>query len=185
MFFRRSQRCATRGPIARFLRSFRRLKLPGLWRVLSGCAFFVFVLQLLMHFSVLPLLACRVATLFLFSSMPLLVAAPAESTAPTNPPPRGWPANAFLPLTDARVAALPTEQQPAWLSYLHTSRERKQLSARESAPSPSHAGANTSTGASRSQGLKLEAACRLVCFGGGAHDCRSRCRMAVACWRLG
>src|SRR6185436_14699095 len=41
--------------------------------------------------------------------------------------PRPWPADAFLPVTPERIAALPAADQPAWREYWEESQARKKL----------------------------------------------------------
>lgn len=41
--------------------------------------------------------------------------------------PRPWPADAFLPVTPERIAALPETEQPAWRAYWEKSQARQQL----------------------------------------------------------
>src|SRR4051812_4803699 len=41
--------------------------------------------------------------------------------------PRAWPADQFLPITEARIAALPVTEQPAWRAYWVASAERSSL----------------------------------------------------------
>ena len=53
----------------------------------------------------------------------LLAALPAFAAEP----PRPWAADAFLPLTAERIAALPTAQQPPWRAYWDKSVERSKL----------------------------------------------------------
>src|SRR3954468_12286907 len=44
--------------------------------------------------------------------------------APSTPPPRPWEPDAFLPVTEERIAALPAADQPAWRGYWQASVER-------------------------------------------------------------
>ena len=41
--------------------------------------------------------------------------------------PRSWPANAFLPVTPERIAALPAAEQPAWRAYWEKSQTQEKL----------------------------------------------------------
>ena len=41
--------------------------------------------------------------------------------AADTPPPRPWEPDAFLPVTEARIAALPAAAQPAWRAYWQAS----------------------------------------------------------------
>lgn len=50
-----------------------------------------------------------------------LVAAFSLATAMETPPPRPWEPDAFLPVTEARIAALPAAEQPAWRAYWQAS----------------------------------------------------------------
>lgn len=45
----------------------------------------------------------------------------------STPPPRPWTADAFLPVTAERIAALPAPEQPAWRAYWQASAERSKL----------------------------------------------------------
>ena len=58
-----------------------------------------------------------------FRRLPLLVAAGAVSAfaSDATPPPRPWEPNAFRPVTEARIAALPAAAQPAWRAYWQAS----------------------------------------------------------------
>ena len=59
------------------------------------------------------------------SLIPLCVAGLSVLTlakaADNIPPPRPWEPDAFLPVTEARIAALPATEQPAWRAYWQTS----------------------------------------------------------------
>lgn len=60
----------------------------------------------------------RLLAAFCVASVSLLAStARAEST----PPPRPWEPDAFLPLTEARIAKLPAAEQPAWRAYWQAS----------------------------------------------------------------
>lgn len=74
-------------------------------------------------------------------------------------PPKSWPADAFLPLTAARIAALPAAQRPAWASYWATSlAQTKLLPERDLAEHSSNKPLATAPlGASYSKGVDLAA----------------------------
>jgi PelA/Pel-15E family pectate lyase len=59
------------------------------------------------------------------SLIPLCVAGLSVLTlakaAETVPPPRPWEPDAFLPVSEARIAALPASEQPAWRAYWQAS----------------------------------------------------------------
>lgn len=122
-----------------------------------------------MPFSAKPLLARRTSPLIaaglfgcgLLASIVSTAAAAEESpaTAPTQAP-SAWPADAFLPLTEQRIAALPAGEQQAWLDYWRASTARAKLApVREiNEPVLSIGQAPRSGGASRSRGLRLRAA---------------------------
>ncbi|HVS51393.1 MAG TPA: pectate lyase [Opitutaceae bacterium] len=74
-------------------------------------------------------------------------------------PPKSWPADAFLPLTAARIAALPAAQRPAWERYWEISlAQTKLLPARDLAEHSSNKPLDTAPlGASYSKGVDLGA----------------------------
>jgi PelA/Pel-15E family pectate lyase len=74
-------------------------------------------------------------------------------------PPKPWPAEAFLPLTTARIAALPTVDQAVWRSFWEKSiTRRRTLSARDLTDySPLQPVSTPPAGASYSRGLDLDA----------------------------
>jgi PelA/Pel-15E family pectate lyase len=55
-----------------------------------------------------------------------LIALWSKAAEPT-PPPRPWEPDAFLPVTEARIAALPAAGQAAWRAYWQASAERSAL----------------------------------------------------------
>lgn len=93
--------------------------------------------------------------------IPCLSAAIANESAPIAQvaTPRAWPTDAFLPLTEKRIAALPASEQTAWLAYWQASRALAKLTAnRETTDrSPPKRAPGEPTGASRSRGLRLRA----------------------------
>ena len=101
-----------------------------------------------------PLRAVRLILLFCLALTARTLAADAAT-----PTPRPWEADAFLPLNEARIAALPAAEQPAWRAYWAASAERsKLLPARDlvdhSATKPL---AGPPIGSSYSKGVKLGA----------------------------
>lgn len=61
--------------------------------------------------------------------------APALPALATDvPPPRHWEPDAFLPVTEARIAALPAAEQPAWRAYWQASVQRARPPSRPTDP---------------------------------------------------
>jgi PelA/Pel-15E family pectate lyase len=58
----------------------------------------------------------------------------AGAHAADAPPPRPWAPDAFLPVTEARIAALPAAEQPAWRAYWQASTSRTRPSTRPTDP---------------------------------------------------
>ncbi|ACB73670.1 pectate lyase [Opitutus terrae] len=75
------------------------------------------------------------------------------------PPPRGWPAEPFAPLTPERIAALPAAERAAWETYWQQSeRLASELPARAHADaSPLQPMSGPPKGGIHSKGLRLEA----------------------------
>jgi PelA/Pel-15E family pectate lyase len=83
--------------------------------------------------SALPRPALISAAAFAASTA-LAVNIPDEFPAHASPPaergaeaPHAWPADAFLPVTADRIAALPASEQPVWRAYLAASQKRAAL----------------------------------------------------------
>lgn len=86
--------------------------------------------------------------------------ATAAALPPEPPiPATSWPKDAFLPLTEARIAALPAAEQTAWRNYWQTSLAyEKKLPRRNLADfSPMQPLPNPPQGASHSRGARLDA----------------------------
>src|SRR6188768_1776095 len=54
---------------------------------------------------------------FLFRLVLLATGIFSSASAADVPPPRPWEPDAYLPVTEARIAALPAAEQPAWQAY--------------------------------------------------------------------
>jgi PelA/Pel-15E family pectate lyase len=74
-------------------------------------------------------------------------------------PPRPWPPNQFAPVTLKRIAALPTEAQPAWRTYWETSQALAKLAPAPTAPdfSPLQPLTSPLKGGRHTRGLRLDA----------------------------
>lgn len=87
------------------------------------------------------------------------VSAPSARAAAASEAPRPWPPDQFLPVTEARIAALPAADQPAWRAYWEISQKRRALL--PAFDSEDHAPTTPSSGppvpSTYSQGLKLNA----------------------------
>src|SRR4051812_2918275 len=59
---------------------------------------------------------------------------PCARAASATPPPRPWEANAFLPVTEERLAALPAADQPAWRPYWQASTSHARPAAKPTDP---------------------------------------------------
>ena len=106
-------------------------------------------------------LAQRLASLLAFVpfTVGLGVTTPSVGAATQSDPPRQWAPNAFLPLTEARIAALPPAEQPPWRASWQASQERaRPLSPRDLAD---HSSTVPSDGppipSTYSQGVRLDA----------------------------
>ncbi|HWA88154.1 MAG TPA: pectate lyase, partial [Opitutus sp.] len=80
------------------------------------------------------------------------------SLALATRPPHGWPPNAFLPLTAARIAALPAGERPAWEAYWSASEKLNRRMPHRPGPdaSPSHPLASPPKGGLHTKGLRLD-----------------------------
>ncbi len=58
----------------------------------------------------------------------------ASHAADPTPPPRPWEPDAFLPVTAARIAALPAAEQPAWRAYWQASSSHARPAAKPTDP---------------------------------------------------
>jgi len=101
------------------------------------------------------------APIHAFRRLLLLCAAGVVSAlaADSVPSPRPWEPDAFLPVTEARIAALPAADQPAWRAYWTASTERsRRLPERDLVDhSPSKPLPGQPIGASYSKGVRLGA----------------------------
>ena len=70
------------------------------------------------------LLLCATGTVSVFAALPSLALAKEGDAAPT---PHIWGAEAFQPVTEERIVALPAAEQPAWRAYWQASAERSKL----------------------------------------------------------
>src|SRR6478735_5933893 len=58
--------------------------------------------------------------------------------AADTPPPRPWEPDAFLPITEARLAALPAAEQPAWRAYWQASASHARPATKPTDPVENH-----------------------------------------------
>jgi hypothetical protein len=105
-----------------------------------------------------PLASPRLAAVT-FAALFAAVVVPSVQAAAATDAPRPWPPDQFLPVTEARIAALPTTEQPAWRAYWEISQKRRALL--PAFDSEDHSPTTPSSGppvpSTYSQGLKLNA----------------------------
>jgi PelA/Pel-15E family pectate lyase len=105
-----------------------------------------------------PLAPARLAAVVFAASL-AVAAFSSVQAATASDAPRPWPADQFLPVTEARIAALPAAEQPAWRAYWAASQKRRELL--PPFDSEDHSPTTTSAGppvpSTYSQGLKLNA----------------------------
>jgi PelA/Pel-15E family pectate lyase len=73
-----------------------------------------------------------------FPRLVLLATGAISFAAADIPPPRPWEPDAFLPVTEARIAALPATEQPAWRAYWQASASHARPSTKPTDPVENH-----------------------------------------------